>query len=163
MRAVILTPTVNRASVKINSLTGASLLLRADPLHPGMVTAEPSSTILTDGGTIQLNGPAPFPALGTHGLLRTVVVVHNFAAGIPQSEEIEVILALDGTLLSAASEGENLVLTWPQSVNNYVLESRPAFDDDAPWTILGPGAINGDERRLLVPRTTDAMFFRLRK
>ncbi len=64
---------------------------------------------------------------------------------------VEVFLAL---------EGENFVLTWPESGAGYLLESAVALSDATVWQPVQPAPT---ERRFVTPLAQPAVFFRLRR
>jgi uncharacterized protein YjiK len=130
-----------------NNVLLASLAFGASPSGPVFPTFENAGG-LNNATVSQLSSP------GLNGAFLAVNSTNEI--GSPG------ILTVPGLSLLAA--GTNLVLQWPLDAAGYRVQDRAAFTLPEAWNnITNPVVISNSQHTVVIPLTTDARFFRLRK
>ena len=123
------------------------------------------------GGGGSLNHPAMYYSVLTPGSLVLDVnglrLDATFLSGSGTVDDAFTILKGDypggPPVLDITRAGTNAVISWPTSIANYQLQSKPALEA-AQWTsVTAAVSTNGRRRMISVPAIADSQFFQLRR
>jgi uncharacterized repeat protein (TIGR01451 family) len=145
------------------------------PASVSFVSASPSGYILIGNTVVFTN----LGNIGSGAQTSATIVVHPTVAGeitntatvsssvtdpLKANNTVSVKTIVEGLKLSVARSGNNVIIAWPASASNYILESANALNAPITWTQVSvpPAQLVGDQMVVTVGTSNASRFFRLR-